>query len=199
MAIGCAGSGKSTLARRLGAISGLPVVERDALGEENSPEALAAIASVAASGRWIFDGHPYYAEEIVFGAADTVVFFDFPKSLVLWRVLRRTVAVELPRARSERTRHKGCGGSEIQGIRFGGRGHLIEPVISKAQRSQRASTAPTTSFICAHPVRPRTGCGRSTQCTPDHESRRRRSQPEVLRCRIGKEFSILDVAPYRGC
>ena len=95
--IGCAGSGKSTLARRLGAISGLPVVERDALGEENSPEALTAITGVAASGRWIFDGHPYYAEEIVFGAADTVVFFDFPKSLVLWRVLRRTLAVELTR------------------------------------------------------------------------------------------------------
>lgn len=95
MVIGCAGSGKSTLARRLGAVSGLPVVERDALGEENSPEALAEITRVAASDRWIFDGHPYYAEEIVFGAADTVVFFDFPKSLVLRRVLRRTVVVEL--------------------------------------------------------------------------------------------------------
>lgn len=95
--VGCAGSGKSTLARRLAVISGLPVVERDALGEEGSPEALAAITGVAVTDRWIFDGHPYYAEEIVFDAADTVVFFDLPKALVLWRVLRRTAAVELTR------------------------------------------------------------------------------------------------------
>lgn len=95
--VGCAGSGKSTLARRLASISGLPVVERDGLGDENSPEFHAAIKTVVASGRWIIDGHPYYAEEIVFGAADTVVIFDLPKHVVLWRALRRTVMVELTR------------------------------------------------------------------------------------------------------
>lgn len=56
--VGCAGSGKSTLARHLASTSGLAVVERDGLGKENSPEFHAAIQTVVASDRWIFDGHP---------------------------------------------------------------------------------------------------------------------------------------------
>jgi hypothetical protein len=70
-------------------------VERDGLGADNSPEFHAAIKTVVASRRWIFDGHPYYAEDLVFGTADTVVIFDLPKRVVLWRALRRTVMVEL--------------------------------------------------------------------------------------------------------
>ncbi len=87
MVVGCAGSGKSTLARRLASASGLAVVERDGLGKENSPEFHAAIQTVVASDRWIFDGQPYFAEEIIFGAADTVVIFDLPKRVVLARPL----------------------------------------------------------------------------------------------------------------
>src|SRR5215467_6327925 len=95
--IGCAGSGKSTLARQLAARTGLPLVERDALGEEGSPDYLSAMAEMAARPRWILDGPPYYADDLVYAAADTVVFLDYPKSLVLWRVLRRTASIEVLR------------------------------------------------------------------------------------------------------
>ena len=95
--IGCAGSGKSTLARQLANRTGLPLVERDALGEEGSPPYLSAIAAMAARPRWILDGPPYYADELVHAAADTVIFLDYPKALVLWRVLLRTASVELLR------------------------------------------------------------------------------------------------------
>ena len=98
--IGCAGSGKSTLARQLATRSGLPLVERDSLGEEGSPGYISAIAEMAAGPRWILDGPPYYADEIVYPRADTVLFLDYPKSLVLWRVLRRTASVELLRRRA---------------------------------------------------------------------------------------------------
>jgi len=93
--IGCAGSGKSTLARQLASQTGLPLVERDALGQEGSPGYLSAIAAMAAQPRWILDGPPYYADALVYAAADTVVFLDYPKALVLWRVLRRTATIEL--------------------------------------------------------------------------------------------------------
>jgi hypothetical protein len=95
--IGCAGSGKSTLARQLARRTGLPLVERDALGKEGSPGYLSAIAEMAARPRWILDGAPYYADELVYAAADTVVFLDYPKALVLWRVLRRTAGIEVLR------------------------------------------------------------------------------------------------------
>lgn len=97
MVIGCAGSGKSTLARQLAARTGLPLVERDGLGEEGSPGYLAAIAQLAARTRWILDGAPYYADDLVYTAADTVVLLDYPKVLVLWRVLRRTASIEVLR------------------------------------------------------------------------------------------------------
>lgn len=95
--IGCAGSGKSTLARQLASQTGLPLVERDALGQEGSPGYMSAIAAMAAQPRWILDGPPYYADALVYAAADTVVFLDYPKALVLWRVLRRTATIEMLR------------------------------------------------------------------------------------------------------
>ena len=93
--IGCAGSGKSTLARQLAGRTGLPLVERDGLGVEGSPGYLSAVAEMAARPRWILDGAPYYADELVYSAADTVVFLDYPKVLVLWRVLWRTAKVDV--------------------------------------------------------------------------------------------------------
>lgn len=95
--IGCAGSGKSTLARQLAGRTGLPLVERDGLGVEGSPGYLSAAADMAARPRWILDGAPYYADKLVCPAADTVVFLDYPKVLVLWRVLWRTALVEVLR------------------------------------------------------------------------------------------------------
>jgi adenylate kinase family enzyme len=78
--IGCAGSGKSTLARQLAGRTGLPLVERDGLGEEGSPGYLSAIAEMAARPRWLLDGAPYYADELVYAAADTVLILDYPKA-----------------------------------------------------------------------------------------------------------------------
>ncbi len=52
---------------------------------------------MATRPRWILDGAPYYADELVYAAADTVVFLDYPKALVLWRVLQRTASIEVLR------------------------------------------------------------------------------------------------------
>lgn len=105
--IGCAGSGKSTLARDLTARTGLPIVERDSLGPLGSAPYRAAAATVTARPGWIFDGAPYYVEEVVYGAADLIIFLDYPKSVVMARVLRRTLAIELSR--------RGAGAHQAQG------------------------------------------------------------------------------------
>lgn len=95
--VGCAGSGKSTLTARLAVRTGVPHIERDALGVEGSPETLARIRDVVSGPRWIFDGHPYYAEDEVFDSADTVIILDYPRRVVLRRVLWRTLMIELTR------------------------------------------------------------------------------------------------------
>lgn len=94
---GCAGSGKSTLARRLAERTSLPLVERDALGTLGSGEYRAAIAKLAREPKWILDGAPYYADDVIYPVADTILFLDYPKPVVMWRVLSRTLAIELLR------------------------------------------------------------------------------------------------------
>ena len=94
---GTAGSGKTTLARRLSERTGLPLVERDALGVLGSGDYLDAITEMVARPGWILDAAPYYADDLVYPAADTVIVLDYPKPVVMWRVLRRTLAVELLR------------------------------------------------------------------------------------------------------
>jgi hypothetical protein len=71
---GCAGSGKSCLARELAARTGLPLIERDELGVLGSADYRSAIGQMAQEPRWILDGAPYYADEMVYAAADTVIF-----------------------------------------------------------------------------------------------------------------------------
>lgn len=95
MIFGCAGSGKSTLARQLATSAGLPLIERDGLGPLGSREYRAAAETLTARQSWVFDGAPYYVEDIVYAAADSVIILDYPKWIVMVRVLRRTLATEL--------------------------------------------------------------------------------------------------------
>ncbi len=97
MVFGTAGSGKTTLARELSARTGLPLVERDGLGVLGSEAFRDAIAELVSQPRWILDGAPYYVEDLVYPATDTVIVLDYAKPVVMWRVLRRTLAVELLR------------------------------------------------------------------------------------------------------
>jgi hypothetical protein len=91
--IGVAGAGKSTFSRRLGAAWGCPVVERDALGRLGSSEYLAAATAAVAGERWIFDGFPYYVDEVVYQRAELIVALDYPRWVAAWRVLRRSAAL----------------------------------------------------------------------------------------------------------
>jgi adenylate kinase family enzyme len=97
--IGCSGSGKSTLARILGAKTGLPIHHLDALywrsGWTPHPDEAAfqaRVREISAQEQWIIDGGftTGNAQER-FSRADTVVLFDLPRLLCLWRVFKRFV------------------------------------------------------------------------------------------------------------
>ena len=96
--IGSGGSGKSTLARRLGEITGLPVIHLDAefwrpgWTETPKSEWRAKVEKLVKRDEWIIDGNFGGTMEIRLAAADTVVFLDFPRFLCAYRALKRWAA-----------------------------------------------------------------------------------------------------------
>src|SRR5947209_17724349 len=96
--LGRGASGKSTLARRLGDITGLPVIEVDKIfwqpGLIATPreEWVVMQEKLVAGERWIMDGDlgPYDAVEVRLRAADTIIFLDFSLVRCAWRAIRRS-------------------------------------------------------------------------------------------------------------
>jgi adenylate kinase family enzyme len=91
--LGRGSSGKSTLARRLGEITGLPVIELDKVfwqtGLVATPHDEWAVfqEKLAAADGWIMDGDlgPYDVVEARLRRADTVIFLDFSLGRCAWR------------------------------------------------------------------------------------------------------------------
>jgi nicotinamide riboside kinase len=96
--LGRGASGKSTLAKRLGEITGLPVIELDKVfwraGLVATPRDQWAVvqAKLVAEDEWIMDGDlgPYDAVEVRLRAADTVILLDFSLIRCAWRAVRRS-------------------------------------------------------------------------------------------------------------
>jgi len=96
--LGRGASGKSTLAKRLGEITGLPVVELDKVfwqpGLVATPrnEWTSAQELLVANDGWIMDGDlgPLDVIEPRLRAAETVIFLDFSFALCAWRAIRRS-------------------------------------------------------------------------------------------------------------
>ena len=96
--IGTSGSGKSTFARALAEALGVPFTELDALHHgpgwtEASPEELRARveAAMASPEGWVIDGnYDTKIGDLVWEAADTIVWLDLPLRVSLWRLWGRT-------------------------------------------------------------------------------------------------------------
>ncbi|MCW2921716.1 MAG: adenylate kinase [Thermoleophilia bacterium] len=92
---GISGAGKTTLARRVAAALDLPYTELDALhhgpGWIKRPEFEADTAALAASDRWITeDQYQSFIGDLLWQRADTLLWLDLPRRVVMWRVVTRT-------------------------------------------------------------------------------------------------------------
>ncbi len=95
--IGAGGAGKSTLANRLGALLKLEVLHLDKLywqaGWIEPPKAewLKTVEELLKRDAWIMDGNYSGTLDVRFRACDTVIFLDMPRTVCLWRVLKRAL------------------------------------------------------------------------------------------------------------
>lgn len=95
--VGTTGSGKSTLAASLAASLGVPHVELDALHHgpgwtERQPDELRALVAAAVAGDgWVVDGNYDSVRDLVWPRATDIVWLDYPRRVVMWRVVRRSV------------------------------------------------------------------------------------------------------------
>jgi adenylate kinase family enzyme len=109
--IGPGGAGKSTLARQIGERLGLPVIHLDTLywrpGWIETPrdEWRVVLAQLLTQDAWVMDGNFGGTLNMRLAAADTVILFDFPPMLCLWRVIRRRIRY---RGRSRPDMAPGC-------------------------------------------------------------------------------------------
>lgn len=98
LVLGRGGAGKSAFARRLGALSGIPVVELDkvfwgpGLVGTPGPEWAEKQRELVAADAWILDGDlgPYDVLGVRLAEADTVVLLNLSLVRCAWRAVRRS-------------------------------------------------------------------------------------------------------------
>lgn len=98
--VGVAGSGKTVVGRQIAGALQVPFVEMDAvfwhqIGWVSLERAAfrAAVDERTAEGDWVVDGNYSSAvQDIVWSRADTVVWLDMPKTVVMWQIIGRTLA-----------------------------------------------------------------------------------------------------------
>ena len=94
--VGNSGSGKTTLARTIAGRIGAPHVELDSIYHQPRWTPLpdddfrARVEELVSGDTWVLDGNYHLLSHLV-THADTVVWIDFPRALVMRQLLRRTL------------------------------------------------------------------------------------------------------------
>ncbi|MGH7721558.1 MAG: adenylate kinase [Candidatus Dormibacteria bacterium] len=103
--VGNSGSGKSALAARLARQLGVPHVELDSIfhlagwEQRPEPEFRDLVLAAARADGWVIDGNYHAVRELVWERADTVVWLDLPRHIVMRRIIWRTLTRLLLRRR----------------------------------------------------------------------------------------------------
>jgi len=95
--VGNSGSGKSRVAAALAARLSVPHVELDAIFHQPGwiplpvSEFRQRVAALAEQDGWVIDGNYSAVRDLVWARADTVMWLDFPRSLVMRRIVARSL------------------------------------------------------------------------------------------------------------
>jgi adenylate kinase family enzyme len=95
--VGNSGSGKSALAAALASRIGVPHVELDAIfhqpnwGELPVEDFRERVSEAIETNGWVVDGNYSVVRDLVWRRADTVVWLDLPRRVVMGRIIRRSL------------------------------------------------------------------------------------------------------------
>ncbi len=95
--VGMMGAGKTTVGRRLAAALGVPFIELDSIFHQPDWEDLPLddfrerVTEASSAEAWVIDGNYTAVRDLVWQRADTVVWLDLPRRLVMRRVILRTI------------------------------------------------------------------------------------------------------------
>jgi adenylate kinase family enzyme len=101
--VGAPGSGKTTLGVQLAASIDVPFVELDALFHQagwqdlTPAEFRSRVTEATAGDAWVVDGNYQVVLDLVWDRADTVLWLDLPRRVVMYRVVLRTIRRALTR------------------------------------------------------------------------------------------------------
>jgi adenylate kinase family enzyme len=98
--VGCTGSGKTTMARLLAESLDIPHLELDSVYHQAdwtqlpSDDFLSAVDAFTSGDRWVVDGNYATAGvlDLAWSRADTVIWLDPPRHVVMRQVIRRTLS-----------------------------------------------------------------------------------------------------------
>jgi adenylate kinase family enzyme len=94
--VGTSGSGKSTLASKIADELGLPHLELDSIHHQPGwtplpgPEFRKAVSEFAAQDSWVIDGNYSVVRSIMDKRLTHIIWLDYPRWFVMWRLIRRT-------------------------------------------------------------------------------------------------------------
>ena len=95
--IGSSGAGKSTFSRRLGEATNIEVIHLDVLHwkpnwtEPHKEDWKKTVAEALKADEWIIDGNFGGTMEMRMRECDTIIFLDLPRTLCVYRILKRVV------------------------------------------------------------------------------------------------------------
>jgi adenylate kinase family enzyme len=102
--VGNAGSGKTTLGHALAARLGVPHLELDGIYHQPgwvplaTDEFVRRAGQAAAGDGWVIDGNYTAVRSLIWARADTVVWLDLPRRIVMRRIIWRTIRRVISRA-----------------------------------------------------------------------------------------------------
>jgi adenylate kinase family enzyme len=137
--VGTSAAGKSTFARALAARLAVPYVELDVLNWEpgwtQASDAVMRerVQRAIIGQRWVVDGNYALVRDLVWGAADTVVWLDYPLRTILWRYATRTRR----RIRSAEELWPGTGNREVLTMHLFHRDGLLWWILTTYRRRRR--------------------------------------------------------------
>lgn len=109
--IGCGGAGKSTFSRKLAEALNVPVHHLDKLnwkpGWIPTPEDEwdDLMKNLVSQEEWIIDGNYGRTMDVRLESADTIIFFDMPTHLCIYRIIKRRI---MHKGKSRPDMNEGC-------------------------------------------------------------------------------------------